>query len=124
MISELTDLDLAIAICTRALDLPEDAAEAAVSVRRLADPPAGRQVVRLHAGDAGVAFGSIDDRDPRIGHVELLAVDPVARQRGIGRSLLAAIEGRLAALGATQIRLGPNPPCYVWPGIDVRYTPA
>jgi GNAT superfamily N-acetyltransferase len=124
MISELTDLDWAAAVCTRALDLPEDAAEAAVSVRRLADPPAGRQVVRLHAGDTGVGFGSIDDRDPRIGHVDLLAVDPAARQHGIGRSLLAAIEDRLVELGATQIKLGANPPCYVWPGIDVRYTPA
>jgi GNAT superfamily N-acetyltransferase len=124
MIEDMIDVEAAGALCARALELPEDATEAAVSVRRLADPPAGRQVVRLHAGDSGVGFASIDDREPRVGHVELLAVAPEARSRGVGRSLVEALEQRLADLGATEVRLGANPPCYVWPGIDVRYTAA
>jgi mycothiol synthase len=124
MIADLTDIEAAVALCARALDLPEDADEATVSVRRLVDPPSGRQVVRLRADDSGVGFGSINDRDPRVGHVELLAVDPGARQSGVGRALIGALEQRLADLGAEEIRLAANPPCYVWPGIDVRYTAA
>jgi GNAT superfamily N-acetyltransferase len=122
MIADLTDVEAAAALCGKALDLPEDAAEAAVSVRRLADPPAGRHVVRLSAGDSGVGFGSISAGG--VGCIELLAVAPQARLRGVGRSLITALEQRLAGLGATEIRLGANPPCYVWPGIDVRYTAA
>ncbi|WP_460495002.1 GNAT family N-acetyltransferase [Dactylosporangium cerinum] len=75
-------------------------------------------------GPTGVVFGSISDADPLLGHVELIAVRPDRRREGIGRELLAAAERELAARGAQRIRIGGNPPCYVWPGIDVRYTPA
>ncbi|GAA0710416.1 GNAT family N-acetyltransferase [Dactylosporangium roseum] len=125
MIVELEDVAGASAICAEALDLPEDAGEAAAIVERLSRPPAGRRGFRLTTGDgAGVVFGSISDKDPKLGHVELLAVRPGHRRRGIGRALLVAAEQRLAGLGAEQVRLGGNPPCYAWPGIDVRYTPA
>lgn len=113
----------------RALDLPEDAGEAAAIVGRLATPPVGRQTARLaYRGEdgavVGVAFGSISDDDSRLGHVELLAVRPDRRREGIGGALLAAAERALVGRGAQQVQLGGNPPCYVWPGIDVRYTPA
>jgi mycothiol synthase len=125
MIVDLQDVAVAGALLGRALDLPEDAAEAGALAGRLAAPPAGRAVARLAAADGtGVAFASISDAEPDLGHVELLAVLPQARRRGIGAALLRAAEERLAALGATRVRLGGNPPCYAWPGIDVRYTPA
>ncbi|WP_433612905.1 GNAT family N-acetyltransferase [Dactylosporangium sp. CA-139114] len=125
MIGELDGVGGVGALLARALDLPEDAAEADVLANRLAAPPRGRVVVRVGASDGtGVAFASISDADPRLGHVELLAVLPEARRRGVGAALLRAAEERLAALGATRVRLGGNPPCYAWPGIDVRYTPA
>ncbi|MFI5906173.1 GNAT family N-acetyltransferase [Dactylosporangium sp. NPDC051541] len=111
-------------LLARGLDLPEDAAEAPVLAARLAAPPRGRQVVRLGTGDGtAAAFASISDTDPQLGHVELLAVAPEARRRGVGATLLRDVERRLAGLGATRVRLGGNPPCYAWPGIDVRYTP-
>ncbi|MEV4518553.1 GNAT family N-acetyltransferase [Dactylosporangium sp. NPDC049525] len=118
-----------VGLCAGALDLPEDAGEAGAMVRRLAAPPEGRATVRLASLDSdgaatGVVFGSISDADPLLGHVELLAVRPDRRREGIGRALLAAAERRLADLGAQRVRIGGNPPCYVWPGIDVRYTPA
>lgn len=122
--------DLAVArLCAEALDLPEDAAEAGSLVRRLGAPPEGRVTVRLAVLDAdgaaaGVVFGSISDADPLLGHVELLAVRPDRRRAGVGKALLAAAERRLADLGAQRVRIGGNPPCYGWPGIDVRYTPA
>lgn len=127
MIRELTDADLPAAtdLCAAGLDLPDDATEARLLVDRLLNPPTGRRTVRLYAADgAGLAFGSISDRDPLVGHVELLVVHPARRRRGAGRALLTAIEERLAALGAAEVRLGGNPPCYAWPGIDVRYTAA
>ncbi|MEV6926958.1 GNAT family N-acetyltransferase [Dactylosporangium sp. NPDC051485] len=125
MIVDLEDLALATGVLAQALDLPEDAAEAEVLAARLAAPPAGRPVVRLADADgAGVVFASINDADPGLGHVELLAVAPEARRRGVGSALLRAAEERLAGLGADRVRLGGNPPCYAWPGIDVRYTPA
>jgi mycothiol synthase len=72
----------------------------------------------------GVALGSVSHRDPSIGHVDLVAVDPAERRRGVGRALMARIEGALAGLGAGDVVLAGNPPHYAWPGIDVRYTPA
>ena len=152
-ISELTDDDVpaVVSLCRTALDLPEDAAEAAEIVLRLRET--GGKATRRLAGFIavvpggtgygaaggtlsgapmsaaghrviGVVLGSISHRDPSIGHVDLVAVDPRERRRGVGRALISRVEGVLAGLGAADILLAGNPPYYAWPGIDVRYTPA
>ena len=75
----------------------------------------------------GFALGSLRparDDLPATGHIDLLVVDPGHHGRGHGRDLLAAIERRLIAAGATRLRLRGNPPIFAWPGIDIRYTPA
>jgi predicted N-acetyltransferase YhbS len=123
-----------VELCRAALDLPEDAAEAAEIVTRLRDdtPPPGSTQRRRTAGVValvdddvvGVALGSLAYRDPTVGHVDLVAVHPERRGRGLGRALLGAVEAALAAAGATQVRIAGNAPHYAWPGIDVRYTPA
>ncbi|MFC4104510.1 GNAT family N-acetyltransferase [Micromonospora zhanjiangensis] len=137
-----------VELCRAALDLPEDAAEAAAIVPLLSDPDptVGRRPVALvgrpapatvspstgtlaptgAAGGApvGVLLGSISHTNPTVGHVELLAVHPSARRRGLGRALLERAELVLAGLGAREVVLAGNPPRYAWPGIDVRYTPA
>ena len=141
-ISELTDDDVpaVVALCRDALDLPEDAAEAAEIVlrlrettgteswaktpRRLAGSSLPRRRRRIGRGAWAVVLGSVSHRTPSIGHVDLIAVDPRERRRGVGRALLARIEGALAGLGAGEVVLAGNPPYYAWPGIDVRYTPA
>lgn len=137
-ISELTDDDLpaVIALCRTALDLPEDAAEAAEIVRRLREttgtegwssaPRLVTGFVAMAPGERviGVVLGSVSHRDASIGHVDLIAVDPAERRRGVGRQLMARVEGALAGLGAGGVVLAGNPPYYAWPGIDVRYTPA
>ncbi|GAA0544327.1 hypothetical protein GCM10010172_27370 [Paractinoplanes ferrugineus] len=127
-ISELTDDDLpaVIALCRDALDLPEDAAEAAEIVRRLRQTDRRTGFLAVAPGDRviGVVLGSISHRDSSIGHVDLIAVDPGERRRGVGRALLGRVEGALAGLGADDVVLAGNAPCYAWPGIDVRYTPA
>ncbi|MEH0820349.1 MULTISPECIES: GNAT family N-acetyltransferase [unclassified Micromonospora] len=118
-----------VALCGRALDLPEDAAEAESVVTALwPRAAADRTVLALgaYAGDelVGVLIGSLSAVDPRLGHVDLLAVAPQRRRRGVGRALVAEAERRLAGLGAAELLLAGNPPYYAWPGVDVRYTPA
>ena len=136
--AELTDDDVpaVVALCRASLDLPEDAAEAAELVLRLRERPTTeawtdkpRQLagfVALTTGDrlVGVVLGSVSHRDPSIGHVDLIAVDPAERRRGVGRALMSRIEAALAGLGAGDVVLAGNAPYYAWPGIDVRYTPA
>ncbi|WP_349880112.1 GNAT family N-acetyltransferase [Micromonospora sp. HUAS YX12] len=118
-----------VELCRLSLDLPEDAAEASAVVVTVADrAEAGRPVLRLGAvrdgALVGVLVGSLSAADPRLGHVDLVAVAPTDRRRGVGGALLAEAESRLGALGASEVLLAGNPPHYAWPGIDVRYTPA
>jgi GNAT superfamily N-acetyltransferase len=100
-----------------------DAGEAAALVRRLADPPAGRRWTMLLTG-GGVAMASLSGKDRAVGHIDLLAVHPAARGAGRGRELVRAAEEWLRSEGAERARFAGNPPCYAWPGIDVRYTAA
>jgi predicted N-acetyltransferase YhbS len=116
-------------LCRRALDLPEDAAEAAALVDTLhTRASAGRTVLGLvayrGAEPVGVLMASLATAEPRLGHVDLVAVAPELRRRGVGRALLTGAERGLAERGATEVLLAGNPPYYAWPGIDVRYTPA
>jgi mycothiol synthase len=127
-IAELTDdhLPAVVALCRRALDLPEDAAEAAEIVARLRETGRRTGFLALAPGERviGVVLGSISHRDASIGHIDLVAVDPDERRRGVGRALLGRVEGALAGIGADNVVLAGNAPYYAWPGIDVRYTPA
>lgn len=110
------------ALVTRSLAYDGD--EAAVMLDRLAAAPDGRRTAWLRAGDDGVALVSVNDNDPAVGHLDLIAVDPAARRRGTGTALVRAAEEALAGFGVREVRWAGNPPCYVWPGVDVRYTPA
>lgn len=142
-IVELTDaaVPAVVELCRVALDLPEDAAEAESIVARLCRrsplpgagaPPRTAGFVAVAAGPSdggaatpiGVVLGSLGARDPDAGHVDLLAVHPRWRRRGVGRALLGRIEAMLTAWGVGELWLAGNPPHYAWPGVDVRYTPA
>ncbi|MEU4641228.1 GNAT family N-acetyltransferase [Micromonospora sp. NPDC023814] len=118
-----------VELCRRALDLPEDAAEAPALVAALwARAAADRPVVALGAYRGAELVGalvcSLSGRDAGLGHVDLVAVHPDHRRRGVARALLSSAERTLAGLGAAEVLLAGNPPYYAWPGIDVRYTPA
>ncbi|MEU1585823.1 GNAT family N-acetyltransferase [Micromonospora sp. NPDC005710] len=118
-----------VQLCRQALDLPEDAAEAASIVDVLRTRAAAdRQVVGLGAYRGadlvGALICSVSSTEPGIGHVDLVAVLADQRRQGVGRALLQQAERVLAERGATEVLLAGNPPYYAWPGIDVRYTPA
>jgi mycothiol synthase len=110
------------AVCAIALDLEPDAGDLpkflAVAPERVAVVAASGDTV------VGVCYGSIGRTvaERRRGHVELLAVAPAASGRGAGRLLLGEMEARLRERGAAELILGANPPVYLWPGVDVRYT--
>ncbi len=118
----LGDLPAIQAVCAIALDLEPDAGD----LPRVLQASPERLAVLAESGEeiVGVCYGSIGRPvgDGRGGHVELLAVAPGASGRGIGRELLGDMEARLRERGATELILGANPPVYLWPGIDVRYT--
>ncbi|MGN9780427.1 GNAT family N-acetyltransferase [Nonomuraea sp. ZG12] len=115
------ELDAAGEVARAALTYDVD--EAADLVPRLTRPPEGRRWTALLA-DGGVAMASMSAGDPAVGHIDLLAVHPDAQGRGLGRELVRAAEGWLREQGAARARFAGNPPCYAWPGIDVRYTAA
>jgi predicted N-acetyltransferase YhbS len=137
-ISELTDDDVpaVVTLCRTALDLPEDAAEAADIVLRLRETTgtegwserprqlAGFVAVMGEGRVAGAILGSVSHRERSVGHIDLIAVDPAERRQGIARALVSRVEGALAGLGAGDVVIEGNAPYYAWPGIDVRYTPA
>ncbi|MEW9552735.1 GNAT family N-acetyltransferase [Nonomuraea sp. NPDC050783] len=100
-----------------------DPGQGAALVARLSNPPATRTWTAL-AVDGGVAMVSLSDKDPGAGHLDLLAVEPPARGEGRGRALVRAAEEWLRERGAREARWAGNPPCYAWPGVDVRYTAA
>ncbi|TDD50042.1 GNAT family N-acetyltransferase, partial [Nonomuraea terrae] len=100
-----------------------DPGEGAALVAHLSRPPAGRRWTAL-AVDGGVVLASLSAHTAGVGHIDLLAVHPSARGQGRGRALVRAAEEWLTEQGARQARFAGNPPCYAWPGVDVRYTAA
>ncbi len=77
---------------------------------------------RIVAVTAGVVREQVGDRTTPTGFIKLIAVDPRYQGQGIGSALLADIEGRLAARGATAIGVFGDSPGYLRPGVDFRLT--
>ena len=67
-------------------------------------PPEGAFVVAL-LGEEAVACGGFRFLRPEIAEIKRMYVDPAARGRGIGRSLLRFLEEQAAAASYTQIWL-------------------
>jgi mycothiol synthase len=79
-------------------------------------------VVVAADGGSGVAAGVVHGE---VGFVQLVAVLPDARRRGVGAALVEEV-ARWARdeHGATAIAVGSCAPFYLWPGVDVHATPA
>lgn len=74
----------------------------------------------------GAAVGVVRKAGPHgpTGFIQFLAVLPGFRRQGVASRLLDELERRLFARGARCIRAFGGAPSYLWPGVDVRYTPA
>lgn len=122
------DLDRIADLCTEALTF--DGEEAGRLPELLWDSPNGRPGLKFVAEvdqtilGAALAALRVEGDGAPVGYVDLLAVAPRAQGQGYGRSLLATAEDALKRMGAIEVRLGGNAPCYAWPGIDVNYTAA
>lgn len=125
--------DLA-AVCAAALPdehlLAEDL-EAACLDDPPADADAGRvgPSLTLGVGDGDRPLGAAGLAIRRHGdlttaHVQVLAVDPSVRRRGIGRALLAAAEDVARGHGAAIVQFGAAAPFYLFTGVDSRWTDA
>jgi predicted N-acetyltransferase YhbS len=108
------DLGAMAQLCLRAVADPpsEDELEGALFA---SDQPA----VVLGSPETGVvAAVECDDG----AHIRLLAVDPAARGRGLGHSLVKAAEEWALSAGHTSISTGADPPYFLWPGVPSSET--
>lgn len=83
-------------------------------------------IVMASAGGEGVAAAVVRTvGQQRFGAVQLIAVLPAVRRRGIGRALLERVrEWAFDEHDACALYAGGGTPFYLWPGVDVRATPA
>jgi mycothiol synthase len=79
-------------------------------------------VLGLPDGSGAVSVW-VSSGDSKLASVKLLAVDPDAARRRIGRGLLDAAVGWAGDHGAVGVGLGGSVPFYLWPGVDVGWTP-
>lgn len=75
--------------------------------------------------DAGGVVSTVirEAPDRPVGCVRLLAVHPDARGSGVGRALLRHAEDQVFGDGAVEAQIGWESPFYLFPGVDVRWTP-
>ena len=75
---------------------------------------------------AGAIAGVVHDVGPRrVAFVQLVAVRPDARRRGVATSLLADLRAwAFEEQGAAGLAVGGAAPFYLWPGVDVTATAA
>jgi mycothiol synthase len=110
-------------ICADVLDLEPDPGQLPLI---LAGSDGRLGVVAEAEGEIiGAGYGSLESRpsaDGPSGHVDLLAVARSAAGDGVGGALLRHVEHLLAQRGAVDVLLRGNPPVYLWPGVDARYT--
>ena len=98
--------------------------------RAVADPPSEEELdgALFTSDQPAVVLGSpatgviaaVDCDDGA--HIRLLAVDPAARGRGVGRGLVEAAEEWALSAGHTSVTTGADPPYFLWPGVPSTET--
>lgn len=115
------DIDALVAIVDAAL--PGENLHHDDVLANLFDDPDPSRVFAAPSRDGFVA-GVIRDAGRKVGHIQLLAVEPGARRRGIGSGLIRAFEGWAFGAGAEAVVVGAGAPFYLFAGVDVRATAA
>jgi GNAT superfamily N-acetyltransferase len=128
-IRDLNEKDLPALLDLSRRTLPFDSFSMPMLRRRVFDEPEHNPRYQLSLWDgarlAGVLLGGVrPTEDGRAAWVRLVAVDADDRRQGLASQLLAELENRLRADGLTRLRVGNSAPNYLWPGLDVSYTPA
>jgi mycothiol synthase len=117
----VSDLPQIASLCDRELELDRGAAGYPELLARR--PHIGFAVV-CDAEVLGVAFGSLMQDAGAGGSIDLIVVDRSFRRQGIGRRLVEQLEREFSRSACGVINVRGNPPCYLWPGVDIHYTPA
>ena len=71
-------------------------------------PPGGAFLVGVDTSEEVVACGGVRLIDHRVAEIKRMWVAPARRREGIGRELLAALEGVCRESGASMVRLDTN----------------
>jgi mycothiol synthase len=121
------DLPALLDLCQRAL--PHDEFTLPLLRRRIFGDPEFAPQLQIAAFEgerlAGAMLGLRRAHDEGYGGaLNLFAVDPPFRRQGLATRLLRELEERLRAEGAGSLVVGGAAPNYLWPGLDLRYTPA
>lgn len=115
---ELTEADAPLVAAFSRVACPYDMLTTTSLLRSVfADPDPQLCLAVYDGGLEAVAVGVVRGE---AGWVKLLAVHPVARNRGVGTQLLEHIESFCREQGAKSIDVGGSAPYYVAPGVDVR----
>jgi mycothiol synthase len=117
----VSDLPQIASLCDRELELDHGAAGYPELLARRA------HIGLAVTGDAevlGAAFGSMMEETSAGGSIDLIVVDRAVRRQGIGRRLVEQLEWEFSRRACGTINVRGNPPCYLWPGVDIHYTPA
>lgn len=121
------DLPALLHLCEAAL--PLDTFSLDLLHTRLLGEPNPEQAIRVTIRDGDRLLGAMTTGmrgtgEDRFAVVNLFAVHPDARRRGLATALLEETETRVLGAGFRSLRVGRSAPIYFWPGVDVRYTPA
>lgn len=121
------DLPALLELCRQTL--PLDTFSLPVLRSRVMEEPNRNPAYQLSAWEddrlAGVLLGGTREGDHgTFGALRMFAVAPTFQRQGIASKLLGELETRLRRDGAPTLRAGNTAPNYIWPGVDVRYTPA
>jgi mycothiol synthase len=103
--------------------LPGEQLSADELVSACFDDPDPSSVLALAGGQGAIAAVVRTTAQRRTAHLLLMAVEPAAQGRGLGRRLLSAAEDwAFNTMGATEVQAGGWRPFGLWPGVDVRWT--
>lgn len=128
-IQNLTPNDLPALASLCQLTLPHDTWSVDLLEYQLLEQPNANPAHQLLAWQGsqlvGAMLGGTRDSDEGTqGWIRLFATHPRQQRRGVATTLLQEFERRMQADGITKIAIANSVPCYFWPGLDVRYTPA
>jgi mycothiol synthase len=119
--AQACDLPQIARLCDRELELDRGAAGYPELLARR--PHIGLAAAR-DTTVLGAVFGSLMQGAGAGGSIDLIVVDRAFRRQGIGRRLLEQLEQEFSRRTCGVINACGNPPCYLWPGVDIHYTPA